>query len=185
MASSVRVLEDEKVYLRPLEIEDTDVLYKSFNSDTEMRRFTGTQRVFTKIEIQNSFQNFSQDKTRVGFGIIRKEDDQLVGDIALNEMYSPSNRDANFRIAIFDTYVGHGYGTSATKLMLDYGFGILNLHRIELDVYSFNERAIHVYEKLGFKREGIKRDNWYYDHKYYSSVVMSILEDEYRELYQK
>ncbi|GAM15090.1 hypothetical protein SAMD00020551_3246 [Mesobacillus selenatarsenatis SF-1] len=39
--------------------------------------------------------------------------------------------------------------------MLDYGFGILNMHRIELEVFAYNPRAIHVYEKLGFKQEEI------------------------------
>lgn len=69
--------------------------------------------------------------------------------------------------------------------MLEYGFGILNLHRIELDVYSINERATHVYEKIGFKIEGVKRENWYYDHQYYNSIIMSILDYEYRDLYHK
>lgn len=126
MSDVVKVLEDEKIYLRPLEIQDADILYEKINSDTEMRRLTGTQRTFSKVEIQQSFQHFAQDKSRVGFGIIRKEDDQLVGDVALNEMHDTSNRDANFRIAVFDSYVGKGYGTPAIKLMLDYGFGILN-----------------------------------------------------------
>lgn len=185
MSNPVKALEGEKVYLRPMEIEDADLLYTHLNNDSEMRRLTGTHNVFSKIEIQNSFQSLGQDSGRVGFAIVTQEGDHLVGDVALNEMVFPNNRDANFRIAIFDEYVGQGYGSEATKLMLDYGFGILNLHRIELDVYSINERAIHVYEKLGFKREGVKRENWYYDHKYYNSVVMSILENEYRKLYLK
>ena len=42
--------------------------------------------------------------------------------------------------------------------MLDYAFGILQLHRVELNVYDINERAVHVYEKVGFKVEGRQRD---------------------------
>ena len=57
---------------------------------------------------------------------------------------------------------------------------MLNLHRIELEVLTFNERAIHVYEKIGFNREGIKRDGCYFDHQYYDLITMSILEDEFR-----
>ena len=75
-------------------------------------------------------------------------------------------------------------GTEATRLMLDYEFGMLNLHRIELDVFTINPRALYVYEKVGFIQEGVKRQNWYYDHQYYDSIVMSMLEDDYRALYQ-
>ena len=54
--------------------------------------------------------------------------------------------------------------------------------RYELNVFSYNDRALHVYEKLGFKREGVQRDAFYYDHEYHSSILMSILEDEFRTL---
>ncbi|SDW71287.1 Acetyltransferase (GNAT) family protein [Marininema mesophilum] len=67
--------------------------------------------------------------------------------------------------------------------MLEYAFGVLNLHRVELDVFSYNERAIHVYEKLGFKKEGILRESLFYDHQYHDSIIMSMLEKEYREHY--
>lgn len=185
MSNQVKVLEGTKVYLRPLEANDAEILYRSINNDKEMRRLTGTHKFFSKAEIERSFQKFEEDKSRVGFAIVTQEDDTLVGDVALNDMHYSSNRDANFRIALFDSYTNLGYGSEATKLMLEYGFGILNLHRIELDVYSFNKRAAHVYEKLGFKIEGVKRENWYYEHQYYDSVVMGILESEYRDLYKK
>ena len=84
-------------------------------------------------------------------------------------------------MVVFDDYIGQRFGTEATKLMLEYGFGKLNFHRIELEVFSFNTRAIHVYEELGFVHEGMKRECRYYDHQYYHAVMMSILEQEYRE----
>ncbi len=115
--------------------------------------------------------------------MVRQKDDALVGEVVLNEI-DGRNRSSNFRIFIAAQYTGRGYGTEATRLMLDYGFGMLNLHPIELDVYTINPRALHVYEKVGFVREGVKRQNWYYDHQYYDSIVMSMLEDDYRARYQ-
>ena len=56
------------------------------------------------------------------------------------------------------------------------------MHRIELGVYAFNPRAIHVYEKLGFKREGTLRDSICWDGTFHDMIVMSILEEEYRQL---
>ncbi len=77
-----------------------------------------------------------------------------------------------------------GYGREALLLMLEYGFGILNLHRIELEAYSYNERALHVYEGLGFKKEGVRREALYYDHEYHDIITMSLLEEEYRKKFR-
>lgn len=51
----------------------------------------------------------------------------------------------------------------------------------QLDVYTINERAIHLYERLGFQREGVMREAWRFDHGYYD-IIMAILEDDYRAL---
>ena len=92
------------------------------------------------------------------------------------------NRNANIRIALTNSSQNKGYGTEALQLMLDYGFGVLNLHRIELNVFSYNHRAMRVYEKVGFKQEGVQREALFYNHQYHDSILMSILEDEYRTL---
>lgn len=183
MSDSIRYLEGTRVYLRPLEMDDVDFMVQITNNDVEMRRLTGTQTPFTRGQIEQYIQRQSQDDTRVSFGIVRRDDDQLVGEVVINDI-NRNARSANFRIAIADEYTGNGFGTEATRLILNYGFGMLNLHRIELGAYIFNERALHVYEKVGFKREGLKRQSWYYDHLYYDTVIMSILEDEYRAQYR-
>ena len=96
------------------------------------------------------------------------------------------NRNANMRIAIgSDEHLGMGYGPDAMRLLLEYAYGNLNLHRIELQVFDFNQRAIKAYEKVGFKREGVQRDALYYEHRYYDSIIMSMLEDEYRAKYHQ
>ena len=90
------------------------------------------------------------------------------------------NRSANFRIMLLDEiHFGKGYGTEATKLILKHGFGQLNLHRIDLEVYDFNPRAARVYEKAGFVREGVKRDVLFWDGAYHGAIVMSILKPEF------
>ncbi|MNI77853.1 Spermidine N(1)-acetyltransferase [compost metagenome] len=115
--------------------------------------------------------------------IALKDNDEVIGDTAIQDM-DRGNRTANLRIAIGDPeHQGKGYGREALLLMLDYGFGILNLHRIELEVYTYNKRAAHVYESVGFVREGVRRQTLYYNHEYHDVIVMSMLENEYRERY--
>jgi len=183
MAGSIRYLEGDKVYLRPLEMDDVDFMYHSTNNDVEMRRLTGTPTLFARRQLEQYILRQPEDDTRVSFGVVRREDDVLMGEVVINDI-NRNSRSASFRIALSDAFTGQGSGTEATSLMLHYGFGMLNLHRIELDVYTINERAIHVYEKVGFKREGLKRQSWYYDHQFYDTVMMSILEDEYRAKYR-
>ncbi|WP_145407113.1 GNAT family N-acetyltransferase [Paenibacillus xylanexedens] len=177
-----RLLESERVYLRPFEQSDVDTYFPGlFNS--EARRLTGTQNSFTRAQVERYVENAAQDDSRLMLLIALQETDQVIGDIALMDMHS-KNRSAHISIAIDNTqYQGKGYGSEAMLLMLDYGFGICNLHRIELEVYTFNERAIRTYEKLGFQREGISRDVLFYNHQYHDAIRMSMLEGEYRERY--
>jgi len=68
------------------------------------------------------------------------------------------NRSCNFRIFLGRAGRDRGLGTEATRLIVGYGFEGLGLHRISLEVYSFNPRARRVYEKAGFQAEGILRE---------------------------
>jgi diamine N-acetyltransferase len=55
---------------------------------------------------------------------------------------------------------------------------------VAVGVVGFNERAIRFYEKVGFREEGRQRDGYYCDHAYHDFVMMSILEDEFRQLHR-
>ncbi|RNB69072.1 GNAT family N-acetyltransferase [Brevibacillus panacihumi] len=180
----VRFLEGERVYLRPVGMEDVEVYYQMlFNSDA--RRLTGTQKAFTREEISAYIESKRNDSSSVLLLIALRENDQVIGDVQIGGI-DRNNRNAYIRIAIDSSkFQGKGYGSEAMLLMLDYGFGILNLHRIELNVFAYNARAIHTYEKLGFQREGVQRQALYYNHEYHDSILMSMLADEYRERYVK
>ncbi|MGC5774587.1 GNAT family N-acetyltransferase [Paenibacillus pabuli] len=175
-----RLLETKRIYLRPFESTDVNTYFPGL-FDAEMRRLTGTQNSFTRAQVERYIENAAQDDSRLMLLIALQENDQIIGDIALMDMHT-KNRSAHIRIAIDQAeHQGKGYGSEALLLMLDYGFGICNLHRIELEVYAFNERAIRTYEKLGFLREGVRRDALYYNHQYHDAIQMSMLENEFRE----
>lgn len=77
---------------------------------------------------------------------------------------------------------GKGYGSEAMRLLLDFAFGELNLHRVQLTVFAYNERAIHLYEKLGFVREGIYREFLHRDGTRYDMYLYGLLRREWAEL---
>lgn len=169
--------------LRMARESDWDAYY-TFLHDAEMNRLTGSQTDFTREAIEAWIHKISViNDDRVDFMIILKETDELLGEVVLNEI-DLVNRSANIRIGMQGSqHRGKGYGSEAMLHMLRYGFDTLKLHRIHLGVYAFNPRAIHVYEKLGFQREGIERDALYLDGKFHDMITMAMLEDEFRALY--
>jgi len=95
---------------------------------------------------------------------------------------SQTDKSASYAIGIFDPNLhSKGIGTEVTALMLEYGFETLKLHRIELRVLDYNKRGIRCYEKCGFKIDGVLRESAFVDGAYHSDIVMSILEDEFRQ----
>lgn len=76
---------------------------------------------------------------------------------------------------------GQGYGYEVMRLMLRFAFDELNLHRVQLTVFSYNERAIALYEKLGFQREGVHREHLQRDGKRYDMYLYGLLRSEWEE----
>src|SRR5206468_7752591 len=74
---------------------------------------------------------------------------------------------------------GKGYGTEATRLMVQYAFDTLNLNRVWLHVLEYNERGIRCYEKVGFKKEGLLRQEHFRDGRYWDTHLVAILRDEW------
>jgi len=177
-------IEGDDIYLRLARESDLDDYLKMLQ-DHEINRLTGSQKEFTREEIAAWINKISVLRSdRIDFMIVLKGTNELLGEVVLNEIDS-INASANIRIGIQGTqYRGKGYGTDAMIHMLRFGFNTLKLHRIHLGVYTFNPRAIHVYEKIGFKREGLQRDALYMDGKFHDMISMAILEDEFRTLHE-
>lgn len=74
---------------------------------------------------------------------------------------------------------GRGIGTFAVREMLSHAFLDLGLHRVELDALADNSRAIHVYERAGFVREGVRREAVFKGGRWIDLVHMAILVDEW------
>ncbi|WP_060535284.1 GNAT family N-acetyltransferase [Paenibacillus bovis] len=178
-----RVLESERLYLRAFTADDLDMYYPKLLNE-EMRRLTGTHGLFTREGVARFIEESAADSSRIDLLIILKPEEQPIGEISLMDI-DRINRNAHIRIAIFESAnCGQGYGTEAMEIVLDYAFGNINLHRVELSVFSFNERAIRSYEKLGFRREGVQREVLYYDYEYHDAISMSILSHEFQQMRQ-
>jgi RimJ/RimL family protein N-acetyltransferase len=107
----------------------------------------------------------------------------LLGDITLS-VINWGSRDAFAGIGIgAREFWGKGYGTEAMELILRYGFTELNLRRISLTVFEFNQRAVRSYEKVGFRLEGRQRQFMRREGRRWDILYMGILRQEWMEKY--
>ena len=171
-------LAGEKVYLRPLEREDAPVLLAYIN-DPDVTRTLTFYRPVSAESVAEFIAKTGTDRNFVGFGIALKENDRLIGatDLRIGDY---KDRNALFGISIgAKEEWNKGYGTEATRLIVGYGFQTLNLNRISLRVYEYNPRGVRAYEKAGFKREGVLRQEIYRDGRFWDAYVMGILRSEW------
>ena len=89
------------------------------------------------------------------------------------------HRRAEIQLIISPKFQGKGFATKAVELGMDYAFKILNLHKLSLVVDCENQRAINVYRKLGFKEEGLLREEYFADGIYRDAYCMAVFQNEY------
>lgn len=174
-------LKGERLYLRPMEKTDLNLL-QIWANDSELRGLIGETMPQSYAGMEEFFKSVSSDPNRIWFVIVENTTQQVIGEAGLLRMFYPW-RTTDMSIIIGDKASrGKGYGTEVINLLLNYAFGYLNFHRVAIGVVGSNTGALGFYEKIGFKREGIQRDGYYYNHKFQDFVMMSMLEHEYRAL---
>ncbi|MER7211765.1 GNAT family protein [Streptosporangium sp. NPDC000239] len=163
-----------RVTLRPVGPEHADGLWGLVN-DPETTRLTGSHGVTDRVAIDLWCRTRADQDDRLDLAICAVDNDAYVGEVVLNDL-DAHNLSCNLRIALSGPRVyGRGYGTEAIRLVLDHAFATTDLHRIELEVFAFNDRAAHVYRKVGFVEEGVRRDALLWDGRWHDAVVMSVL----------
>ena len=173
------ILKGKKVILRPVRMDDAPRFVKWFN-DSEVYQFVITKGIKLKDEREWIKQRIEGKIKDDLFLCIDTKAGAHIGSIGLHKI-NKRNKNASFGITIGDKkYWNRGLGSEAAQLIINYGFKKLKLHRIDLDVYSDNPRAIKVYKRLGFKKEGTKRDHRLWKGKYYNSYFMAILDREWK-----
>lgn len=168
------VLTGTVVRLEPLGLRHFEGLGRG-RFDPEVTRLTGGTATITEEQARQWVATRADHHDRADWAIVRQQDGAILGEAVLNEL-DPHNASVNFRILLVRPQeFGRGYGTEATRLVLDYGLDVAGLHRIGLEVYDFNPRAQRVYEKCGFVTEGRRRDALCWDGEWHDAIVMAIL----------
>lgn len=167
-----------RIYLSPMNIDDIDK-YLTWLSDENVARGINALSKMYNSENEREFILDTLKKGKYNFAIIKKEDNSLIGNCGIMDIDNIHNK-ATLGIFIGDEENRNkGYGTEVLKLLIDYGFNILNLNNIDLKVFSFNERAIACYKKCGLVEYGRRHESYYINNKYYDEIYMEILRNNY------
>jgi RimJ/RimL family protein N-acetyltransferase len=170
----------EKVTLSPITQNDLPQLFEWIN-DRETVLFNAPYKPVHADQHQRWFEGLSKRSDLAMFGIRLITTKELIGSCQLHSI-NLNHRNAELQIRLGNSRDrGQGYGTEACRLLVDYGFKDLNLYRIYLHVFTFNEAAIRTYKKIGCVQEGVLRKAVHLDGKWVDVMVMSLLQDEYEQ----
>ncbi|MBS3816844.1 MAG: GNAT family N-acetyltransferase [Candidatus Thermoplasmatota archaeon] len=169
-------LESEEVKLKTVEEEDIEWMRDNIN-DPEIRAYT-TGRYPLNLEQERKFFEGHVSEGRDPIHLLITRDGDRKGVISFIDM----NRDAgNAEIGLWicADEQGKSFGTEASRLMTDYGFRELRLHRIYARVFAHNPASGKIWEKLGYREEGVMREHDFIDGDYRNLRIYGILREEW------
>ncbi len=156
-------------------------LYYSWRNDPEVAQYdqSGFIRPMSFEEVEEWSQRMVEGLTFIAY-----DGEVPLGTCAFMNL-DERNRHAELAIVIGNKdYWGKGFGTKIMKQLLDWGFYGLNLNRLYLHVFSTNKRAIALYEKMGFIKDGEMREMLFQNGEAVNLIAYGMLKDEYIKLYK-
>lgn len=147
----------QKVILRPMGYEDTDLIVKWRNNERVRRNFI-YRETFTAQGHQNWIETMVETGRVVQFIICEKEDMRPVGSVYFRDI-DRIKKEAEYGIFLGeDDAAGKGYGTETARLAVDYAFKKMGLKRLVLRVFTDNEAAVGSYRNAGFAVESVMKE---------------------------
>ena len=162
--------------LLPLKKEYLEFV-REVRNNPQVNKHLFTDAYISKENQEKWYRRLQRDKNSLVFVAIT---DEPVGYCQVKNIdYVDHSCELGFCIA--PEYQDKGYGTSLTSELVNYATKKLNMHRLYLEVFADNEAAIKLYEKSGFRKEGILRDNIFKNGIFHDVVVMSFIAGDNRE----
>jgi len=168
------------VRLTGLNKEDARTFSGWHNDAGFLRLFdAAVARPRSEDEILKWFEEWQKSERTLVFAVRPLDSDYMVACVSLEDiLWSHGVAWLGIGIGDRDEW-GKGYGRDAMALVLGYAFRELNLHRVQLTVFEYNERAIRLYEKVGFRREGVYREFMQREGRRYDMYLYGILRSEW------
>lgn len=177
-------LHGERIILREFKKEDLEHMRKWVNDPAVVDNLLDSFLFPNTLpETEKFINDVIEGKSGLkGFVIEEKTLGRYIGQMALANI-DWKNRVAQIAIVIAEAeFRGKGYGTEAIRLLEEFAFDRMNLHRLELSVHDYNIAAYKCYRKCGFTEEGRKRQDFYIHGKYTDTIYLGLLKSEYEEM---
>ena len=169
-----------RIILREQREEDAPFFSYWFNQPKIMFQ-CGFEKPFDEDEILQMITVSHRSDDSLWFTITDLEGN-IVGETGLLRMF-PAWHQTDLTIIIPDPAMQNkGYGTEATRMMLDMAFNKYEMHRVSIGVVGLNTEALRFYKKIGFKQEGVLEEAYYYNNEYSDFIMMRILSHEWKEM---
>lgn len=175
------MLSDGTISIIPLEERHLEPL-RQLRNHPETRYFLTSTAIISKKQQQAWFERLCRDKSRKYYAI--EKEGKFVGVVRSDE-WDKANQSVRIGADVIPEYRRQGIAARTYKLLLDYLFRQLNIHRVWFLVAEFNKPALALYKKIGFKKEGVQRQALYRDGKRHDYIMMSLLREEHQKKYSK
>lgn len=179
------MLRGKSVLLRPFRRSDISYFLKWFN-DPEIVQYLEMYLPMTEMSEEKFIEELGTTRARsdvlLVIEVIEGDSTKPIGNCGLHQI-NPKDHNAIFGVIIGEkNYWSKGFGVEAARLLINYGFQQLNLHRISSSAIAFNERSIRLHKKLGFREEGRLRQAMFKKGQYHDRVEFGILREEWKGL---
>ena len=173
------LLQGEEIELVALGRAHANAIVQWYHNAEFMRSYSSAASVpKTEEDVLQTIEKYRRSETQCMFGLQRRADQALVGMGGLDDI-SWRNRVGFMALSIDPEHWGEGYGTEALQLLLRFAFMEMNLHKVQLTVFSYNERATALYRRAGFVREGAFREFIWRDGQRFDMILMGLLASEW------
>ncbi|MFH4969235.1 GNAT family protein [Gaetbulibacter sp. M240] len=175
------MIKGNNIGLRAVEKEDL-ILFRDWRNIEEFRKNFREVRELSLADQEKWFESLQQTKhINFMFTIVDLKNNEPIGAAGLLYInWIIRSADFSFYIGKDQLYIGNdGKAEEATKLLIDYGFNNLNLNKVWMELYEFDNQKIKFFtEKFNFKKDGVLRQNCFEKGKYWDSYLFSLLQNQ-------
>ena len=174
--STFPVLKTERLVLRELNLNDGEALY-TMRSDERVMEHIGRKRANTiqdALDLINRILKDRKNNEGITWGLTLHNNETLIGTVGYYRLQKEHFRGEIGYLLSFDHW-GKGLMSEALNKAVQFGFNEMGFHSIEAITDPANKRSWKVLEQNGFLREGMFKENFYWNGKFYDSAVYSKL----------
>jgi len=165
---------NNKLIKRRLEVSDVKHIMTWVNDPEVVKNLQHFSKKFIEKDELSYVKKILNSRNDFVFSFFDKKTKEYVGQAGIHQI-SWENKLARLSIIITKNQWNKGYAQEILPFLVNYGFKKIKLHKIWLMHWKENKKAGHLYKKLGFQKEGVLKDEYFWQGKYHDMVRMSII----------